>query len=165
MENAVIESIMTRTSVRKFTNQPVETEKVEAILRAGMAAPSAVNKQPWHFVVVTAAEKLDVIEQYRSPVAIVVCGDMNDVAAMAPEWWVTDTSLASENILLAAHALGLGGIWTALYPLEEYMDRASGMLGLAANLVPLNVICLGYPAESPSPKDKWNPEKVAYVTE
>lgn len=164
MENLAIENIMTRASVRKFTSQPVEDEKIETILRAAMAAPSAVNRQPWQFVVVTAAERLDVIEQYRSPVAIVVCGNMDELAPMGPEWWITDTSLASENILLAAHALGLGGIWTALYPLKEYMDRTSTTLELPRNLVPLNVICLGYPAENPRPKDKWNLEKITYIT-
>lgn len=165
MENKIIENILTRVSIRQFTDRPVEPEKIETILRAGMAAPSAINKQPWHFVVVTDRKKLDAVEQYPSPLCIVVCGDMNHVAPQGREWWLTDASLASENILLAAHALGLGGIWTALYPLKEYMDRAGNVLNLPKHLIPLNAIVLGYPAENPQPKNKWNPEKITYITE
>jgi nitroreductase len=165
MENNIIECMETRVSVRRFTDQPVEAGKVETILRAGMAAPTAANTQPWHFMVVTDSKKLHEIEQYRSPLAIVVCGDMDKTMDMGREWWITDTSAASENILLAAHALGLGGIWTALFPLEEYMDRARSVLDLPENLVPLNVIILGYPGEEPQPKNKWDPEKITYVTE
>jgi len=155
---------MTRVSVRKFTDQPVEKEKIETILRAGMAAPSAVNSQPWHFAVVTDRKKLDAIEQYPSPLAIVVCGDMDHTVPQGREWWISDTSLASENILLAAHALGLGGIWTALYPLKEYMNRAARVLDLPDHLIPLNVIILGYAAENPEPKDKWDSGKITYIT-
>jgi len=165
MENKIIENMLTRVSVRRYTMQPVEDEKLETILRAGMAAPSAVNSQPWHFAVVTDRKKLDAIEQYPSPLAIVVCGDKTSMVPQGREWWLTDASLASENILLAAHALGLGGIWTALYPLKEYMDRASSVLGLPDDLIPLNVIILGYPAENPRPRDKWDPNKITYIAE
>lgn len=164
MENPVIQNMMTRTSIRKFKDTPVEKEKIEAILRAGMAAPSAVNKQPWHFVVVTDKNILGKIEQYPSPLAIVVCGDMNKLVPMGKEWWITDTSLASENMLLAAHALGLGSIWTALYPLQDYMMNASAMLQLPENITPLNVLIFGYPDQKPQPKNKWNPENVSYNT-
>ena len=162
MENTVIENILTRTSVRKFKDTAVEKEKIETILRAGMAAPSAVNKQPWHFVVVTDREILDKIAQYRSPIAIVVCGDMNKLVPMGKEWWITDTSLASENMLLAAHALGLGSIWTALYPLQDYMKSASMLLNLPDNIAPLNVLIFGYSDQNTLPKDKWNPDNVSY---
>jgi len=164
MENSVIENMMTRTSVRKFKSTPVEKEKIEAILHAGMAAPSAVNKQPWHFMVVTDPNILDKIEQYRSPLAIVVCGDMNKLVSMGKEWWIIDASLASENMLLAAHSLGLGSIWTALYPLQDYMLNASAMLHLPDNIVPLNVLIFGYPDLNPQPKNKWNPDNVSYNT-
>lgn len=156
--------MMTRVSVRRFTDQPIGDEIIETILRAGMAAPSAVNKQPWHFVVVTDPKKLAEIEQYQSPLAIVVCGDMNCLIPQGKEWWITDTALASENILLAAHALGLGSIWTALYPLQEYMERTSRVLNLPENLIPLNVLILGCSAENPQPKNKWNPDKITYIT-
>lgn len=161
--SSVIDNMMTRASVRKFLEQAVEPEKIETMLRAGMAAPSAVNKQPWHFYVVTDRAKLDVIQQYKSPLAIVVCGDLNCTIPMGKEWWITDTSMASENILLAAHEIGLGGIWTALYPVQDLMDKTRNILELPENLVPLNVLILGYPDEKPEVKDKWNPDKVTYI--
>lgn len=161
MNTAAIENIMTRASVRSYTDQPVEEEKIETILRAAMAAPTAVNKQPWHFVVVTDKERLSAIEQYSSPLAIVVCGDMNKtMSGAAKEFWLTDTSLASENILLAAHALGLGAIWTAVYPNEERMRQVRVALQLPENLIPLNTIIIGYAAEKLQPKDKWKPENI-----
>jgi nitroreductase len=81
---------------------------------------------------------------------------------MGKEWWITDISLASENMLLAAHALGLGSIWTALYPLQDYMKSASKLLNLPDNIVPLNVLIFGYSDQNTLPKDKWNPENVSY---
>lgn len=163
MENKVIENIMTRASIRTFKDQHVEDEKIEALLRAAMAAPTAVNSQPWHFVVITDRDKMEKIEQYKAPLSIVVCGDRNNFTQMAPDWWITDCFLASENILLAAKAMELGAIWTALYPLKQYMDRASTVLGLSEDLIPLNLINIGYPAENPNPKNKWNPGKVTYI--
>jgi len=155
--------MMTRASVRSYTNQPVEEEKIEILLRAAMSAPTAVNSQPWHFVVITDRNKLARIEQYKAPLSIVVCGDRNHFVQMGPEWWLADCSMASDNILLAAHALGLGAIWTALYPLKQYMDRTSEVLALPDNLIPLNLINIGYPAENPQPKDKWDPGKITRI--
>lgn len=163
MENKVLENMMTRASVRKFTSQAVEKEKVEALLKAAMTAPTAVNSQPWHFVVITAKDKLEQISQYNAPLSIVVCGDKNHFVQMGPEWWITDCSMASDNMLLAAHSMGLGGIWTALYPLKQYMDRAATVLGLSENLIALNLINIGYPAENPKPINKWNPDKITYI--
>ena len=163
MENKVIENMMTRASVRKFTDQAGEEEKIEAMLRAAMTAPTAVNSQPWHFVVVTDQDKLEQISQYNAPLSIVVCGDRNHFVQMGPEWWITDCSMASDNILLAANSMNLGGIWTALYPLKQYMDRAGTVLGLPDHLIPLNLINIGYPAENPKPKNKWNEDKITYI--
>ena len=163
MENKVIENMMTRASVRKFTSQAVEDEKVEAMLRGAMSAPTAVNSQPWHFVVITDRNKLEKIEQYEAPLSIVVCGDKKHFVQMAPDWWIADCSMVSDNILLSANAMGLGAIWTALYPLKQYMDRASTVLGLPDDLIPLNLINIGYPAQNPEPKDKWDPGKVTYI--
>jgi len=163
MENQVIENMMTKTSIRKFTSEPVEDEKVEEMLRAAMTAPSAVNSQPWHFLVITDGKKLEQISQYNAPLSIAVCGDRNHFVEMGPEWWIADCSMASDNILLAANSMGLGGIWTALYPLKQYMDRTSKVLELPDNLIPLNLINIGYPAENPKPKNKWNEDKITYI--
>jgi len=134
------------------------------LLRAAMTAPTAVNSQPWHFVVITDREKLNQISQYNAPLSIVVCGDRNHFVQMGQEWWITDCSMASDNILLAANSIGLGAIWTALYPLKQYMDRASTVLGLPDNLIPLNLINIGYSDENVKPKNKWNQDKITYIS-
>ena len=170
-ENGMLDCIMTRTSIRQYTDQPVENEKIEAMLRAGMAAPSAVNAQPWHFVVVNDKAKLGelaaanphakMLEQ--APLAIVVCGDMTKaLEGDGRQFWIQDCSAATENILLAAHAQGLGAVWTALYPMEERFSAVREALKLPDTLIPLCTIVIGYPAQQPEPKDKWKPENVSY---
>jgi len=99
----------------------------------------------------------------ESTLAIAVCGDMEKaLEGPAQAFWVQDCSAATENILLAAHALGLGAVWTGCYPMMERMTNVSQVLNLPANLVPLSVIVMGYPNEQPEPKDKWKPENVTY---
>lgn len=167
----IVENIMTRTSIRSYTEQTVSADTIETLLRAGMAAPTAVNKQPWHFVVVNKKEKLTELAATNpygkmlenAPLAIVVCGDMSKVLeGNASAFWVQDCSAATENILLAAHALGLGAVWTGLYPDMERVDAVSEVLKLTDNLIPLCTVVIGYPAEQPQPKDKWKPENVSY---
>lgn len=170
-QQAAYDNIMTRTSIRSWQDKAVEDEKVEMLLRAGMAAPTAVNRQPWHFVVLDKRESIDLLATGRgggmvrkAPLAIVVCGDMNKALdGIAREYWVQDASAATENILLAANALGLGAVWTGAYPIAERVDGISEALDLPANRVPLAVILVGYPSEKPEPKDKWKPENVTYM--
>ena len=165
---AAISNIMTRTSIRQYTNEPVTKDDIETMLRAGMAAPTAVNKQPWHFVAVTDKSKLAELAGRRNMikqagVAIVVCGNM-DKALQGPAqaFWVQDCSAATENILLAANALGLGAVWTGCYPMDDRVAEVSKVLKLPETIVPLCVIAIGHPAEQPTPKDKWKPENVSY---
>ena len=167
--NTVIKNIMTRTSVRKYTNEQVSKADIETMLRAGMAAPTAVNKQPWHFVVVTDKAKLKELAGNRGrlieqcAVAIVVCGNMDKaMQGKAQEYWIQDCSAATENILLAANALGLGAVWTGVYPMDDRVANVSQAVKLPATIVPLCVIAIGHPAESPTPKDKWKSENVSY---
>lgn len=166
-----IDNIMTRTSIRSFTDRPVAADTVEMLLRAGMAAPTAVNLQPWHFVVVNDRAKLDEMGGdgrqskmwQESPLVIVVCGNLEKaLEGPGQAFWVQDCSAATENILLAAHALGLGAVWTGCYPIEERVTMVSEVLGLPEHIVPLCAIVMGYPNESPEPKDKWKPENVSY---
>ena len=170
-DNGMLETIMTRTSIRQYTDQPVEKEKIEAMLRAGMAAPTAVNAQPWHFVVVSDKAKLGELAAANpragmlksAPLVIVVCGDMTKaMEGKGRQFWIQDCSAATENILLAAHAQGLGAVWTALYPMEERMQPVSEALKLPDTLIPLCTVVIGYPAEQPEPKDKWKPENISY---
>ena len=169
--DAAIKNIMTRTSVRKYTNEAVKKADIETMLRAGMAAPTAVNKQPWHFVVVTDREQLNALAAAnrgtgmaaKAPLAIVVCGDMQKtLSGVGQGFWVQDCSAATENILLAANALGLGAVWTGLYPNEERANAVRDIVKAPEHIVPLCVIVIGHPADAPTPKDKWKPENVSY---
>ena len=167
--NEAIKNIMTRTSIRKYTDQPVSKTDIETLLRAGMAAPTAVNRQPWHFVAVTDKAKLKELSGGRGgmleqcALAIVVCGNMEKtMQGKGQEFWIQDCSAATENILLAAHALGLGAVWTGGYPMEERVASISKALKLPETIIPLCTIVIGHPAESPTPKDKWKPENVSY---
>lgn len=167
----VVDNIMTRTSIRDYTTQKVEKDKIETILRAGMAAPTARNCQPWSFVVIDDKEQLQKIAETMSnakmtakaSIAIVVCGNMDKaMAGDSREYWVQDVSAVSENILLTAHAMGLGAVWTGVYPIQKRIQNISDILSLPENIIPFSVIPIGYPAESPLPKDKWKPENVKY---
>ena len=167
----VIENIMTRTSIRAFTDQPVDEATVEKILRAGMAAPTAVNRQPWAFVVVNEREQMERLREVHpyaqmlktAQFAIIVCGDMERALPGASQaYWIQDASAATENILLAAHGLGLGAVWCGVYPNPDVLPKVKEVLGLPSSVIPLNIIPIGYPAESPTPKDKWKPENIHY---
>ena len=168
---AAINNIMTRTSIRQYTDEPVSKADIETMLRAGMAAPTAVNRQPWHFVVINSKEKLAELAGSnprggmlkQAALAIVVCGNM-DKALQGPAqgFWIQDCSAATENILLAANALGLGAVWTGLYPDENRAGEVAKILKLPQAFIPLCTIVIGHPAERPQPKDKWKPENVSY---
>lgn len=170
-EQAVLDNIATRTSIRNYEARKVEKEKIEKMLRAAMAAPTAMNKQPWHFVVVDKRDVLDALAEVnpyakmlkKAPLAIVVCGDTDKmIEGGGRDFWIQDASAATENLLLAAHAMGLGAVWTGAYPSEERCKGISGALSLSDNLIPLNVIVIGYPAENPQPKEKFKEENFSY---
>ena len=166
---SAIEVIHQRTSIRNYTERKVSKEQLETLVRAGMAAPTAMNKQPWLFVAIDDKELLNSLGTalpfgkmlLKSTAAIVVCGDMNKAAeGDAKEYWVQDCSAASENILLAATDLGLGAVWTGVYPSEDRVAKVKEVLKLPANLIPLNVIPIGYPLGDTAPKDKWKQENM-----
>ena len=165
----VLEAIETRASVRAYTDQAVEPEKIEQILRAGMAAPTARNQQPWAFVVIDdkalmtqLADSLPNAKMLASaPVAIVVCGDLSKaIEGEGATYWIQDAPAATENILLAAHGLGLGAVWTGAYPVMSRVKAIRSVLGVPAQIIPLNVIPMGYPQGETTPKDKWKRENV-----
>ena len=168
--NASIENIMTRSSVRTYTAELVDSADVITLLKAGMAAPTAMNRQPWVFVVITdAARRAAMAAELpyckmaaTAPLLIAVCGDKAKFIEDAPEYWVQDCSAAMENILLAAHALGLGAVWTGVYPVQDRVEMVSKALGLPEGIIPLNIICIGHPDSDNPAKDKWDPAKVHY---
>lgn len=169
--NQAYKNILSRVSVRKFTEESVSDQELTAILHAAMAAPSGVNKQPWEFIVVDDRELLQQLADAlpyakmtaNAPVAIVVCGNKKRMlAGVDNNLWEQDCSAASENILLAAHALGLGGVWTCLYPHDERIEPVRKILNICDDIIPFNLIPVGHPASDRAPMDKWHPERVHF---
>jgi len=168
MDNEALEIIYTRRSVRSFTGASVGREDLSRILRAGMAAPSAVNIQPWAFIVVTKRATLDELCDKlpyakmldKAGAAIVVCGIPNKDETYSKHYWVMDCSAATENILLAAHALGLGAVWTAVYVDEERIATVRRILNIPESIIPLNVIPVGVPREKGKAMDKFKEENI-----
>ena len=162
-----------RKSVRQYLEHPIPKEKVETILRAAMAAPTARNIQPWQFYVITNREVLDQLAEElpyakmlaQAPMAVVVAGDTkkgnpNDEQIHN---WKLDCAAATQNLLLAAETLGLGAVWTGVYPYKARVNTVSKALDLPPHIIPLNIIPIGYPLLDDQPKDKWDPEKVKWV--
>ena len=168
--DAVLENIHSRKSVRQFTSEPVSAEQTETLLRAAMAAPTAVNYQPWRFVVVTERTELDAIADIlpyaqmlrQAPLAIIVCGETTWMGGAENPYWQQDCAAATQNILLAVEALGLGAVWTGVYPNEELYPKLHDYLDLPTNVQPMCCIPIGYPAGNNKPKDKWKPENIHY---
>ena len=161
-----IDAIMTRRSVRRFSDEPVDDATVTALLRAAMQAPSAANEQPWAFVMIDDRAALDAIPAFSpyagwakaAPLGILVCADTRNLPF--PGFWCQDCSAAIENLLLAAHALGLGGVWTGVYPLEDRVAGFARHCRLPDGVVPVGFLVLGHPAEAPPRQDRYPPERV-----
>ena len=168
MKNEALEVIYTRRSVRSFTGEAVSRDDLMAILRAGMSAPSAVNVQPWVFVVVTRRETLNELCAKlpyakmldKAGAAIVVCGIPNKDRLYSKDYWVMDCSAASENILLSAHALRLGAVWTAVYVDKERISNVRKILNIPEDIIPLNVIPIGVPKDKGHVTDKFKEDNI-----
>jgi nitroreductase len=171
--NNTLETIHNRTSVRRYTDQVVPKEKIEILLKAAMAAPSSKNNQPWSFYVITNREVLTKLAEQlpfakmlaKAPLAIVVCGD-NTKGVVNPERslnWALDCSAASQNLLLAAEAEGLGAVWTGVFPYSDRVKAVQESLRLPENIMPLNIIPVGYPDGEHMPKDKFNPDVISWI--
>jgi nitroreductase len=165
--NPTIETILRRRSIRKYTDQPVEPEKIGLLLQAGMAAPSAMNCKPWEFVVVTDPETL---AQFRSrlifgnrnaPAAIVVCGNPSLAANPAARlFWVQDCSAAAENILIGAVGLGLGTVWIGVHPVANLVKTVREILSIPKKVTPLCIIYLGYPEAEKPARTQYDEQRV-----
>ncbi len=163
-----MDNILTRRSIRKFQNKPVSDEKIQSILRAAMSAPSAGNQQPWDFVVIKDRKILDEVPNIHpyakmvleAPLAIIVCCDTSKEVRKG--FWIQDCSAASQNILLAANALGLGSVWCGIYPNEERVKAFQDLLEMPKDVFPISFIPIGYPAEEKLPADRFSEEKVHY---
>ena len=160
--------ILKRRSVRKYTSQPVSEADIEAIIRAGMAAPSAGNQQPWHFIVVRDREMLREIGNINpyakllenAPAAIMVCGDMR--LEKHEGFWVQDCSAATENMLIEIVERGLGGVWLGFYPVQTRVDAVKKLFGLPKEVIPMSVVAVGYPAEKSEEADRFKRDRIHY---
>jgi nitroreductase len=163
-----IEAIMTRRSIRKYTDKPVDDDVVEKLLRAAMAAPSSGNEQPWHFIVIRERKILEHIPTFHphshmlkeAALAILICEDPG--LEIYKGRGVLDCSAATENMLLAAHALGLGAVWLGIYPVEERMCGMRKLLNMPAQVVPISLVSIGYPNQKCTSEDRYKPERVHY---
>lgn len=171
MENQAIKNIMTRVSVRDFTGEKISDEQIDTLMRAAMSAPSAINKQPWAFIVVTDEDKIAELGKAlpysrcsnHPAVAIIPCGDLSKaIEGEMAGFWINDVSAATENLLLAAHAMGLGAVWTGLHPDMNRARMVQELLGLPEHVIPLCVVPVGVPAEHPEVKDKYRPDNIHY---
>ena len=176
---SALDVIMSRKSVRTYTDQALTDAQIETLLRAAMAAPTGMNVQPWRFVVVRDQAVKDALAGPRggmvaqAPCVIVVCGETTmsrppfgqqggEAQEMENPLWVSDCGAATENLLLAAEAMGLGAVWTGCYPLPDRMPMVKEALNLPENVDPFAVVPIGYPAGDDQPKDKWKPENIHY---
>lgn len=159
-----LDFIWRRRSIRKYTPQPVSEEQILAILQAAMAAPSAHNRKPWHFIVIRERQTLNYIaEQHpyakmlsEAPLAIAVCGD----TALSPKRWDQDCAAATENILLALPALGLGGVWIGYHPIDPQQDFLRPLFNLPPHVQVFCLISIGQPAEVKEPRTQFDPAVV-----
>ena len=160
--------ILSRRSIRKYTDQQVSDEDINELLKAGMAAPSANNCQPWHFVVINDHQVMDRIPAFHpyskmlksASAAILVCIDKN--LENADGYGIQDCSAATQNILLAAHANGLGAVWLGIYPREVRIEGVKKLLGIPRGIMPLSLISIGYPAEEKPPANRFDEARVHY---
>jgi len=164
----LMEALITRRSVRRFDPKPVPTELVSLLLRAAMQAPSAANAQPWHFVVITDRLVMEKVTEFhpaaeslhQAAAAILVCGDSQ--LEKRPDRWIMDCSAATQNILLAAHANGLGAVWLGIHPDPIRIEGMRRLVNLPKHVRPLSLVAIGYPAQEVPPVDRFNPDRVHY---
>jgi nitroreductase len=161
-----LEAIHSRRSVRRFEQREVPEEVVQKLLAAAMQAPSARNQQPWQFIVIDQRGLLDQIGDINpnaqmargAPLGILVCGDLD--LETSPGYWVVDCAAAVQNMLLAAHSLGLGAVWTGVYPRKERMEGLGRLVGLPERVIAHSLVVVGYPAEKPAPIDRYRADRV-----
>ena len=167
--NPTLETIFHRRSIRKYTDQPVEPEKLDLLLKAGMAAPSAMNCRPWEFIVVTDPEKLAqfrtrlIFGDRNAPAAIVVCGNPGlSTNPAARLFWVQDCSAAAENILIAAVGLGLGTVWIGVHPVAKFVKTVREIMSIPKSVTPLCIIYAGYPLDDKPARTQYDPQRIHY---
>jgi nitroreductase len=161
-----MDAILSRRSIRKYTTEPVPDHLIKELLEAAMSAPSAGNEQPWHFIVINDRQILDEIPKFHpyshmvkeASVAILVCCDLQ--LDKHDGLWVQDCAAATENLLIAAQAQGLGAVWLGVYPREQRITGLRRLLGIPEHVVPFSLITVGYPAEHKPRANRYNNTRV-----
>lgn len=160
-----LEAIFTRRSIRKYTSETITSEQINLLLKAAMYAPSGANRQPWHFIVITDRALLDAVPEFheyaaflrQAPLAILVCADEK---ISRPGRWIMDCSAATQNILLAAHALGLGTCWIGIQPEPARIEGFCKLFNLPPEIQPVSLVAVGHPAEVPDQPERFKPERI-----
>lgn len=166
--NPVIDAILKRRSIRKYSGKPVDKSIIRELLTAGMYAPSARNEQPWHFLVIDDRDILNRIMEihpYASMLsgascAILVCGDED--LELSKGYWSVDCAAATQNILLAAHSMGLGAVWLGVYPREERQAGIRQLFNLPAGIHPFSLISVGWPSEQKAVPDRIREDRIRW---
>ena len=162
-----MEALYSRRSIRKYTTGPISEKLLRDILEAAMSAPSAGNQQPWHFIIINDRKILDQVPTFHphsqmvreAPVAVLVCGDLK--LEKHAGYWVQDCAAATENLLLAAHAKGLGSVWVGIFPREERVEGFRKLLSIPDHVIPFSLIPIGVPAELKPPRpDRYSAAKI-----
>jgi len=164
----VLEAIYTRRSIRRYSEKPIEPDLVDKIIYAAMYAPSAVNKQPWHFIVFNDEPLRKAIMAFHKSAAmletarqcVLICYDEN--LQHDEGFGVMDASAATQNLLLSAHALGLGACWIGIYPRQIRIEEMRKLFLLPENIVPFALVSLGYADETKSIPDRIKKERIHY---
>ena len=164
------EAIRKRRSIRKFKDTPIPENIIHDILTAAMSAPSACNKRPWEFYVITNEKKLEELKgasrfaRYNAPLAIVVCGNTSRALPLGfGDYWIQDCSAATENMLLAITDKGLGAVWCGAHPQKRVAGRIREILGISQKEIPLNLIWIGYPDEEKEEKSLYEEKRVHFI--
>ena len=158
-----LDIIFSRRSIRRYTDEPISEQDLTSILQAGMAAPSASNRKPWHFCLITDRDKLEALADAHpygkmladAAAAIAVCGDPS-----ISEWWGQDCSAATENILVAVAGLGLGGVWLGCHNRPEREQAVRDVLGIPEQIGVLSLLSIGHPAEEKEARTQYDPARV-----
>jgi nitroreductase len=166
--NPTIEAIIKRRSIRHYIRKNVDKSLIDLLLKSAMYAPSASNQQPWHFIVIDRQDLFKRIMKahpYSSmlseaALAILVCGD--EKLELSKGYWPVDCSAATQNILLAAHSLGLGTVWLGVYPRKERMDGIREIFRLPDHIQPLSLISIGYPAEEKEVPARYKEDRIRW---
>ncbi len=163
-----IEAILTRRSIRKYSNRIISDNTIKQLLETASSAPSASNRQPWHYIIINDREKLDAVPNFHpyskmlgnANIAILVCGDLHLEKFLG--YLILDCSAATENILIAAHAKGLGACWLGIYPREERITGIKKLFNLPEHIIPISLVSLGYPAEHKDREERYDEARVHY---